>query len=70
MIVLKLTLLICLLTVGLALPASAEELVVATFGGTFVDTETSPRVLMVNGSRQSFDRTTGKLSALALERKK
>jgi lipopolysaccharide export system permease protein len=36
--------------------------------GTFVDTETGPRVLMVNGSRQSFDRTTGKLSALAFDK--
>src|SRR5262247_78592 len=37
MIVSSLTLLICLLIAGRALPASAEELVVATFGGTFVD---------------------------------
>src|SRR5262245_38582514 len=29
--------LMCLLTAAFALPASAEELVVATFGGTFVD---------------------------------
>ncbi len=29
--------LMCLVTVGLALPATADELVVATFGGTFVD---------------------------------
>jgi putative spermidine/putrescine transport system substrate-binding protein len=31
------TLLACLLFAGLVLPASAEDLVVATFGGTFVD---------------------------------
>src|SRR5262245_13891712 len=37
MIVSRITLLLCLLIAGLALPASAEELVVATFGGTFVD---------------------------------
>ena len=40
MIVPRTTVLICLLIagiVGLALPASGEELVVATFGGTFVD---------------------------------
>src|SRR5258705_12763399 len=37
MIVSRLTVLMCLLTLGLALPASGEELVVATFGGTFVD---------------------------------
>jgi len=37
MIVSRMTLLICLLTAGLALPASGEELVVATFGGTFVE---------------------------------
>src|SRR6185436_13368302 len=37
MIVPRMTLLICLLTAGLALPASGEELVVATFGGTFVE---------------------------------
>jgi lipopolysaccharide export system permease protein len=36
--------------------------------GTFVDTETGPRVLMVNGSRQLFDRTTGKLSALTFDK--
>ena len=29
--------LICLLVAGLALPASGEEMVAATFGGTFVD---------------------------------
>ena len=37
MIAPRMTLLICLLVTGLALPASGEELVVATFGGTFVD---------------------------------
>ncbi len=37
MIVSRMTLLICLLTLGLALPAAGDELVVATFGGTFVD---------------------------------
>ena len=31
------TSLTCLLTAGFALPATAEELVVATFGGTFVE---------------------------------
>jgi lipopolysaccharide export system permease protein len=36
--------------------------------GTFVDTETGPRVLMVTGSRQQFERATGKLSALAFEK--
>ena len=36
--------------------------------GTFVDTDTGPRVLMVNGSRQQFDRTTGKLSALTFDK--
>jgi lipopolysaccharide export system permease protein len=36
--------------------------------GTFVDTETGPRVLMVNGNRQLYDRTTGKLSTLAFEK--
>src|SRR4026208_1553866 len=37
MIASRMTLLICLLTLGLALPPSGDELVVATFGGTFVD---------------------------------
>ena len=37
MIVSRITALLCLFIAGLALPASAEELVVATFGGTFVD---------------------------------
>ncbi|MGO8919099.1 MAG: LPS export ABC transporter permease LptF [Stellaceae bacterium] len=36
--------------------------------GTFVDTDTGPRVLMVNGSRQQYDRTTGKLSVLTFEK--
>jgi lipopolysaccharide export system permease protein len=36
--------------------------------GTFVDTDSGPRVLMVNGSRQQYDRTTGKLSVLAFEK--
>lgn len=36
--------------------------------GTFVDTGTGPRVLMVHGSRQQYDRTTGKLSALTFEK--
>ncbi|HUH84693.1 MAG TPA: LPS export ABC transporter permease LptF [Stellaceae bacterium] len=31
--------------------------------GIFVDTDRGPRVLLVNGSRQEFDRETGKLSA-------
>jgi lipopolysaccharide export system permease protein len=35
--------------------------------GRFVDTESGPRVLMVNGSRQLYDRTTGKLSALSFD---
>ena len=37
MTVLRRIVLMCLVTAGLVLPASAEELVVATFGGTFVD---------------------------------
>src|SRR5260370_19175748 len=37
MMVSRLTVLMCLLTVALIRPASGEELVVATFGGTFVD---------------------------------
>ena len=37
MTVLRATVLMCLLSVGLAWPAFADELVVATFGGTFVD---------------------------------
>lgn len=37
MIVSRLTVLMCLLTAALIRPASGEELVVATFGGTFVD---------------------------------
>ncbi len=36
--------------------------------GTFVDTDNGPRVLMVNGSRQQYDRTTGKLSVLTFEK--
>jgi lipopolysaccharide export system permease protein len=36
--------------------------------GTFVDTENGPRVLMVNGSRQQYDRTTGKLSVLTFDK--
>ena len=36
--------------------------------GTFVDTDSGPRVLMVNGSRQQYDRTTGKLSVLTFEK--
>jgi putative spermidine/putrescine transport system substrate-binding protein len=37
MTVLRTISLICLVTAGLALPAAADELVVATFGGTFVE---------------------------------
>src|SRR5258708_1030902 len=37
MTVLRRIVLMCLVTAGLVLPASADELVVATFGGTFVD---------------------------------
>ena len=37
MIVPKTFLMLCLLIAGVVLPACAEELVVATFGGTFVD---------------------------------
>jgi putative spermidine/putrescine transport system substrate-binding protein len=37
MIAPRTTLLACLLSAGLVLPASAEDLVVGTFGGTFVD---------------------------------
>src|SRR5260370_3919633 len=37
MMVSRLTVLMCLLTAALIRPASGEELVVATFGGTFVD---------------------------------
>lgn len=36
--------------------------------GTFVDTDTGPRVFMVNGSRQQYDRTTGKLSVLTFDK--
>jgi lipopolysaccharide export system permease protein len=36
--------------------------------GTFVDTESGPRVLMVNGSRQQYDRTTDKLSVLTFDK--
>ncbi len=36
--------------------------------GTFVDTDSGPRVLMANGSRQQYDRTTGKLSVLTFEK--
>lgn len=36
--------------------------------GTVVDTENGPRVLMVNGSRQLYDRATGKLSVLTFDR--
>jgi lipopolysaccharide export system permease protein len=36
--------------------------------GTFVDTDNGPRVLMVNGSRQQYDRTTGKLSVLTFDK--
>jgi len=36
--------------------------------GTFVDTETGPRVLMVNGSRQQYEHATDKLSTLAFEK--
>jgi lipopolysaccharide export system permease protein len=36
--------------------------------GTFVDTDAGPRVLMVNGSRQQYDHTTGKLSTLAFDK--
>ena len=36
--------------------------------GTFVDTESGPRVLMVNGSRQQYDRTTGKLTMLSFDK--
>ncbi|HXY98736.1 MAG TPA: LPS export ABC transporter permease LptF [Stellaceae bacterium] len=36
--------------------------------GTFVDTDSGPRVLMMNGSRQQYDRTTGKLSVLTFDK--
>lgn len=36
--------------------------------GIFVDTDTGPRVLLVSGSRQEFDRETGKLSAQEFEK--
>jgi lipopolysaccharide export system permease protein len=36
--------------------------------GTVVDTSSGPRVLMVNGSRQLYDRATGKLSVLTFDK--
>ena len=36
--------------------------------GTFVDTDNGPRVLMVNGSRQQYDRATQKLSVLTFDK--
>lgn len=36
--------------------------------GAFADTGTGPRLLMVNGSRQQLDRSTGKLSVLSFEK--
>jgi lipopolysaccharide export system permease protein len=35
--------------------------------GTFVDTEQGPRIVMVSGNRQQFNRATGKLSLLTFE---
>jgi lipopolysaccharide export system permease protein len=36
--------------------------------GVFVETESGSRVFLVNGNRQQFDRTTGKLSVLTFEK--
>jgi lipopolysaccharide export system permease protein len=36
--------------------------------GAFADIDGGPRLLMVNGSRQQMDRTTGKLSVLSFEK--
>ena len=36
--------------------------------GAFVDTDGGPHVLMVDGSRQQYERTTGKLSVLSFQR--
>jgi lipopolysaccharide export system permease protein len=36
--------------------------------GAFADTAQASRIIMVNGSRQSFDRATGKLSVLSFDR--
>ena len=36
--------------------------------GAFADTATGSRIIMVNGSRQRFDRATGKLSVLTFDR--
>jgi lipopolysaccharide export system permease protein len=36
--------------------------------GTFVDTDAGPRVLMVNGNRQQYDRAGAKLSALSFDK--
>jgi lipopolysaccharide export system permease protein len=36
--------------------------------GAFADTDTGPRLLMVNGSRQQLERATGKLSVLTFEK--
>ena len=36
--------------------------------GVFVDSPTGARIVMVNGNRQQYDRTTGKLSLLTFDR--
>src|SRR5260370_7318226 len=36
--------------------------------GAFADTATSSRIIMVNGNRQKYDRTSGKLSVLTFDR--
>src|SRR5690242_14612730 len=52
MTMLRATVLMCLLSVGLAWPAFADELVVATFGGTFVDNSKKCHAA-------AFEKTTG-----------
>jgi lipopolysaccharide export system permease protein len=43
----------------------AKPVTIVAERGAFVDVESGPRVLMVNGSRQQYDRQTGKLSVLS-----
>jgi lipopolysaccharide export system permease protein len=46
----------------------AKPITLVAERGAFVDTGSGPRILMVKGSRQQFDRETGKLSVLTFDK--
>jgi lipopolysaccharide export system permease protein len=47
---------------------SAKPIMIVAERGAFVDTDQGPRLLLVNGSRQLYERETGRLSVLSFDR--